>query len=220
METILDHKGKYLMAQELYGRAGCSWRWTTFRKTCQGSNKWKQRVWHMMKSARPLTLRLIADPFNRNHKVVHKILTVHIGMRKVCQHLASTSWQHTITKHCLLWSFDIQEHCSDSTPPYSPMIPNYFLLFPRIINHLWVHHFARVNSIQTVVTNGLKDLTEEAMFPRVEGPPPAMCCFWRGPCWNCNDDYFYKISLINFMTDLIYWGSWSLYPYKNSINEF
>jgi len=64
METKLDHKGKYLMAQGLSGRARCSWRQTTFRKTCQGSNKWKQRVWYMMKSERPLTVRLIADPFN------------------------------------------------------------------------------------------------------------------------------------------------------------
>lgn len=43
METKLDHKGKYLIAQGLSGRAGCSWRWTTFRKTCQGSNKLKQK---------------------------------------------------------------------------------------------------------------------------------------------------------------------------------
>jgi hypothetical protein len=62
-------------------------------------------VWHMMKSHRPFTLRLIADPFNRSHKAVHKVLTEHFGMQKVCQHLASTSWQHTITKHCLRGSF-------------------------------------------------------------------------------------------------------------------
>jgi hypothetical protein len=52
-----------------------------------------------------LTMRLIANPCNRSHKAVHKILTQHFGMRKVCQHLAPTSWQYTISKHCLWGSF-------------------------------------------------------------------------------------------------------------------
>jgi hypothetical protein len=39
--------------------------------------------------------------------------------------------------------------------------PHYFPFFPRIINHLQAHHFTTVESIQTVVTDALKDLTEE-----------------------------------------------------------
>jgi len=46
-------------------------------------------------------------------------------------------------------------------PHILQMFPNDFLSFPRIINHLCVHHFATTDSIQTVVTDALKDLTEE-----------------------------------------------------------
>jgi hypothetical protein len=68
MKNKLDQKGKYLMAQWLSGRAECCWRWTTFKKICQGSNKWKQSLWHVLKSDQLLTLRLIADLFNRSQK--------------------------------------------------------------------------------------------------------------------------------------------------------
>jgi hypothetical protein len=65
----------------------------------------KTKGWHMMKSDRPLTMILLADPCNRTSKAVHKILTENFGMQKMCQHLAPTSWKHTITKHFLRGNF-------------------------------------------------------------------------------------------------------------------
>jgi len=193
METKLDHKGKYLMAQGLSGWAGCSWRQTIFSKTCQGSNKRKQRVWYMMKSDRPLTARLIADPLNRSHKAVHKILTEHFGMREVCKHLASTSWRHNVTKHCLRGSFwhprtlqwflaPIFSRCSQVTSFSSQGLSTTYEYITSLQStasrQSWSMHW-RTSQKKT-----------SAMFPGVEGPPSAMCCFWRGPCWNCSNDFF------------------------------
>jgi hypothetical protein len=63
----------------------------TGRPVTETTNKNMQRVWDLIKSDRQLTVRLIADPLNGSPSAVPEILTVHLGMRKVCQHLASAS---------------------------------------------------------------------------------------------------------------------------------
>lgn len=165
------------------GREGCSWRWTTFRKTIQGSNKWKQRVWHLMKSDRHLTVKLTADPFNRSHKTVHKSLTEHFGMRKVCQ-LASASWQCTITKHCLWGRF---WHPRTMQWFHSPLISQMTSISSQGLSTTYEY----ITLLQMTVSRQSYPMqwrtsqnNNSAMLPGMEGPPPAMRCFWRGWHWN------------------------------------
>jgi hypothetical protein len=80
-----------------------------------------------------------------------------------------------------------------------------------------------VDSIQTVVTDVLKDLTEEdfSSDPRGGRTTSSNVLLLKGTMSICSNDFFLnKVSFITFVTDLIYLGSWSLYPYKNRVNEF
>jgi hypothetical protein len=180
-------------------------------------------VWHMMKSHRPFTLSLIADTFNRSHKAVHKVLTEHYGMRKVCQNLASTSWQHTITKHCLRASFWHQEHCSGSTPPYSPDVSKWLPFCPK--------DYQPPMSISLRYNRQHPDSRNQC----TEGPHRRrlqQCSQgWNDHLQQCvasERDHAEIVAMTFFIKSAssLLWetsytgGSWSLYPHKNSINEF
>ncbi|GFW35386.1 putative transposase [Trichonephila clavipes] len=98
---------------------------------------------------------MFEEELNLNHTTVHQILTNELKMRKICAKMVPKSCPTAISLNRFS---NIKTIPVAPQPPYSPLSPCDFFLFPKLKNQLKGYHFASLENIQTAVTDKLKTI--------------------------------------------------------------
>jgi len=105
---------------------------------------------------RCLNVRLIAEEVGLPKTDVHRIITEHLHMRKICAKLVPKNLSD-------VWEFLAQKNITTLPhPPYShDVAPCDFFIIPKLKNDLKGHNFGTVENVQAAATKALNNISSE-----------------------------------------------------------